>query len=72
MDEGTGQRASKGPGIWADKEEMCANFILISLCFFSLAFTKAVGSKRGTRPPRMGWESVQRRGWGHRITPPQL
>lgn len=30
---------------------MRANFILISLCFFSLAFTKAVGSKRGTRPP---------------------
>lgn len=27
-------------------------FILISLCFFSLAFTKAVGSKRGTRLPR--------------------
>lgn len=27
-------------------------FILISLCFFSLAFTKAVGSKRGARLPR--------------------
>jgi hypothetical protein len=27
------------------------NFILISLCFFSLAFTKAVGSNRGARPP---------------------
>lgn len=38
---------------------MRANFILISLCFFSLAFTKAVGSKRGTRPPRTG----AGRGW---------
>lgn len=62
----------KGAGIWAGKGEMGANFILISLCFFSLAFTKAVGSKRGTRLPRMGWESEERRGWGHRSTPPQL
>lgn len=51
---------------------MGANFILISLCFFSLAFTKAVGSKRGPRLPRMGWESMERRGWGHRIRSPQL
>lgn len=42
----------KGAGMWAGEEKMGANFILISLCFFSLAFTKAVGSKRGTRPPR--------------------
>lgn len=62
--------AGKGAG----EEETCSNFILISLCFFSLAFTKAVGSKRGTRPPRTGWGwGVERRGgWGYRITPPQF
>lgn len=58
-------------GKGTDKEEMGANLILISLCFFSLALTKAVGSKRGARLPRMGWESVERRGWGHRTTSPQ-
>lgn len=62
--------AGEGAGIWAGEEEMDANFILISRSFFSLAFTKAVGSKRGKRPPRMGWGGVERRGWGHRIMPP--
>lgn len=66
--------SGKGAGIWAGEEKMGANFILIALCFFSLAFTKAVGSKRGTRPPRTGWGwGVERRGgWSHRITPPQF
>lgn len=48
-----------------------ANFILISRSFFSLAFTKAVGSKRGRRPPRMGGEGGERR-LGHRLRPPPL
>lgn len=52
--------AGKGAGLRAGEEETCSNFILISLCFFSLAFTKAVGSKRGTRPPRTGWGWVWR------------
>lgn len=33
-------------------------FILISFCFFSFAFTKAVGSKRATRPPRQDGEEA--------------
>lgn len=71
---GDGDRPEEqGKGqIGAGEEEMDANFILISRSFFSLAFTKAVGSKRGKRPPRMGWGGVERRGWGHGIMPPPL
>lgn len=74
IDGRRGQR--RGPAkrakIRAGEGEVDANFILISFSFFSLAFTKAVGSKRGKRPPTMGWRGVERRGWGHRIVPPPL
>lgn len=47
-----GKKCGKDPAQNTGGKLALTYFILISLCFFSLAFTKAVGSKRGARLPR--------------------
>lgn len=47
-----GGKCSKDPAQNTGGKLALTYFILISLCFFSLAFTKAVGSKRGARLPK--------------------